>query len=100
MDLGSTWMKTSKNNMLWVPVRLSELQESLEGWMDFFLRVLRTVKISQEWVANCGLCGQTAWVQVLVLWLYHPGKVAQHLCALVSSSIKYVCVCSVLSDSL
>ena len=33
-----TWMKTSKNNLLWVPVRLAELRESLEGWMDFFLK--------------------------------------------------------------
>ena len=44
-------------------------------------------------MASCGFCGQTAWVQVLVVWLYNPGKVAQHLWALVSSSIKCVCVC-------
>ena len=44
-------------------------------------------------MASCGLCGQTAWVQVLVVWLYNPGNVAQHLWALVSSSIKYVWVC-------
>ena len=30
-------------------------------------------------MASCGFCGQTAWVQVLVVWLYNPGKVAQHL---------------------
>ena len=38
MNLRSTWMKTSKNNLLWVPGRLVELRESLEGWMDSFFK--------------------------------------------------------------
>lgn len=91
-------MKTSKNNLLWVPGRL--VNPGVPGRVDGFFFLEFLVQLKPHRVASCGLCGQTAWVQVLALWLYNSGKVAQHLwpCFLIYKMCVYVC--PVVSDSL